>query len=257
MGGPAAPRHCSADCDGRVTLPARAGGWVCDPARRPLSCVHCMIHDEYRRCGSGRLHENRRCAAPWAMRGVMEDGVALLGQFIDGRHEAGSGGSVEVLNPADGSVVATLGEATVADVDSAVAAARRAYPGWSRATPGERSAALLALADRMEARADEYAARRDRPVRQADQADHASSTSRAPSTTSGSSPVPRGSSTAWRRRSTTGRTPPRSAASRSASSARSPRGTTRCRWPCGRSCPPSRRGTRSSSSPPRSPRSPR
>ena len=83
--------------------------------------------------------------------------MALLGQFIDGRHVAGSGGSVEVLNPADGSVVATLGEATVADVDSAVAAARRAYPGWSGATPGERSAALLALADRMEARADEYA----------------------------------------------------------------------------------------------------
>jgi betaine-aldehyde dehydrogenase len=89
--------------------------------------------------------------------GVMEDGVALLGQFIDGRHEPGTGASIEVRNPADGSVVATLGEATVADVDSAVAAARRAYPGWSRATPGERSAALLALADRMQARADEYA----------------------------------------------------------------------------------------------------
>ncbi len=83
--------------------------------------------------------------------------MALLGQFIDGRHEAGSGGTVDVLNPADGSVVATLGEATVADVDAAVAAARRAYPGWSRATPGERSAALLALADRIEARAEEYA----------------------------------------------------------------------------------------------------
>ncbi len=83
--------------------------------------------------------------------------MALLGQFIDGRHEAGSGGSVDVLNPADGSVVATLGEASVEDVAAAVAAARRAYPGWSGATPGERSAALLALADRMEARADEYA----------------------------------------------------------------------------------------------------
>ena len=91
------------------------------------------------------------------MRGELEDVVALLGQFIDGRHEAGSGGSVDVLNPADGSVVATLGEATVEDVDAAVAAALRAYPGWSGATPGERSAALLALADRMEARADEYA----------------------------------------------------------------------------------------------------
>ena len=83
--------------------------------------------------------------------------MPLLGQFIDGRHQSGSGARVEVRNPADGSIVATLGEATVADVDAAVAAARRAYPGWSRATPGERSAALLALADRMEARAEEYA----------------------------------------------------------------------------------------------------
>ena len=38
--------------------------------------------------------------------------------------------------PQMGSVVATLGEATVADVDSAVTSARRAYPGWSGATPG-------------------------------------------------------------------------------------------------------------------------
>ncbi len=83
--------------------------------------------------------------------------MTLLGQFIDGRHVPGNGASVEVTNPADGSTVAVLGEATVADVDAAVAAARRAYPGWSRATPGERSAALLALADRMEARAEEYA----------------------------------------------------------------------------------------------------
>ena len=83
--------------------------------------------------------------------------MALLGQFIDGQHESGRGGSIEILNPADGSVVATLGEATPADVDVAVAAARRAFPAWAAATPGERSAALMAMADRMEARADEYA----------------------------------------------------------------------------------------------------
>ena len=77
--------------------------------------------------------------------------MALLGQFIDGRHEAGSGGTVDVLNPADGTIVATLGEATVADVDAAVAAAGRAYPGWSRATPGERSAALAGPRRRIEA----------------------------------------------------------------------------------------------------------
>ncbi|MGB7982994.1 MAG: gamma-aminobutyraldehyde dehydrogenase [Candidatus Nanopelagicales bacterium] len=80
-----------------------------------------------------------------------------LGQFIDGAHVTGSGGRVEVANPADGSVVATLGEATPADVDTAVAAARAAFPAWAAAPPGERSTALLALADRMQARAEQYA----------------------------------------------------------------------------------------------------
>ncbi len=80
-----------------------------------------------------------------------------LGQFIDGEHVLGSGPWVEVTNPADGSVVATLGEATTADVDTAVAAARAAFPAWAAASPGERSAVLLALADRIEARAEEYA----------------------------------------------------------------------------------------------------
>lgn len=83
--------------------------------------------------------------------------MALLGQFIDGQHDAGHGDDVEVINPADGSVVATLGEATVADVDLAVAAAGRAFETWSRMAPGERSMALLSLADRMESRSDEYA----------------------------------------------------------------------------------------------------
>ncbi len=82
---------------------------------------------------------------------------SMAGQFIDGAHVAGTGGRIDVTNPADGSVVATLGEASVQDVDTAVAAALRAFPGWAGATPGERSAALAALADRMEARAEEYA----------------------------------------------------------------------------------------------------
>ncbi len=83
--------------------------------------------------------------------------VALLGQFIDGEHVAGSGGRIEVTNPADGSVVAALGEARPADVDAAVAAARRAFPGWAGTTPGDRAAALVAMAERIAARAEEYA----------------------------------------------------------------------------------------------------
>lgn len=64
----------------------------------------------------------------------------------------------DVVNPADGSVVATLTIATPEDVDAAVRAAAAAQPGWAAMAPAERSAALLALAAAMNERADEYAA---------------------------------------------------------------------------------------------------
>ena len=77
------------------------------------------------------------------------------------------------------------------------------------------------------------------------------STSPAPSTTSTSSPVLHAT---WRARpppSTPPTTPPRSGGNRSVSSGRSRRGTIRCRWPHGRSCPRSPPATRSCSNPPR------
>ena len=49
-------------------------------------------------------------------------------------------------------------EASTAQVDRAVAAARKAFNSWSRTTPGERAAALLRIADRVEAEADGFAA---------------------------------------------------------------------------------------------------
>jgi betaine-aldehyde dehydrogenase len=95
--------------------------------------------------------------------------VTLLGQFIDGEPGTGGGEPLVVANPADGSTVATLTEATAADVDRAVAAAVRAFPVWSGMTPGERAAGLFALAERMAARAEEYAqvetAQTGKPIR--------------------------------------------------------------------------------------------
>ena len=73
------------------------------------------------------------------------------------RRRGTSGVSGDVVNPADGTVVATLELAGAADVDSAVAAAAAAYPQWSGAPPVERSAALTRLAALLESRADEYA----------------------------------------------------------------------------------------------------
>jgi acyl-CoA reductase-like NAD-dependent aldehyde dehydrogenase len=56
----------------------------------------------------------------------------------------------DVLNPADGSVVAACPEATASDVDAAVAAARAALPKWSALPDAERIAKLNAIADLIE-----------------------------------------------------------------------------------------------------------
>lgn len=58
--------------------------------------------------------------------------------FIGGRWKAGSGSAFTSLNPANGEVVWSGTEATIAEVDEAVAAARRAFGGWSRLTVDER-----------------------------------------------------------------------------------------------------------------------
>ena len=64
----------------------------------------------------------------------------------------------QVINPATGAVVAELALATPADVDRAVASARAALPGWSAATPAERSAVLSALAESLGAHAGDLVA---------------------------------------------------------------------------------------------------
>ncbi len=62
-----------------------------------------------------------------------------------------------VLDPADGSLVGELDAATPAEVEAAVAAARKAAPDWERTSPAERAAAVRAAADRVEAAADALA----------------------------------------------------------------------------------------------------
>jgi len=74
-------------------------------------------------------------------------------QFINGRYQQGSGEEAKRLNPATGAVAETLRYADTADVNDAVAAAKQAYAGWSKRTPGERAEALLALAAELDARA--------------------------------------------------------------------------------------------------------
>ncbi len=88
----------------------------------------------------------------------MATATRTLRNFVDGEHVApAEGGSEPVLNPATGEPIATAPLSTAADVDRAVQAARRAFDGWANATPGERSLALLRIADAIEAHGDELA----------------------------------------------------------------------------------------------------
>ncbi|MFD8121605.1 aldehyde dehydrogenase family protein, partial [Streptomyces albidoflavus] len=95
------------------------------------------------------MHENRFQA---------QDRLAAGAQFIAGELRRGtSGTSHTVIDPATGRPIHTYELAGTDDVDAAVAAARDAYPGWSRATPGERSDALHAFAAVLGERAEEFA----------------------------------------------------------------------------------------------------
>ncbi len=78
--------------------------------------------------------------------------------FIDGEFvEAADGGAIEVLNPHDNSTLAQVAEARAADIDNAVAAAWRAFPGWRAMAAAERGRLLLKLADLIEVHATELA----------------------------------------------------------------------------------------------------
>ncbi|RLU96628.1 gamma-aminobutyraldehyde dehydrogenase [Streptomyces griseocarneus] len=79
-------------------------------------------------------------------------------QYIDGRPRTGSSGRRQaVVDPATGAGLLSYELAGPADVDEAVAAARRAFPAWAGATPGERSGALHRFADVLAGQADDLA----------------------------------------------------------------------------------------------------
>jgi 1-pyrroline dehydrogenase len=78
--------------------------------------------------------------------------------FIGGQWVEGGGAAARaVLNPATEVQIGTAQSSAAEDVDAAVRAAQAARREWRDATPAERAAALLALADAIEAHADELA----------------------------------------------------------------------------------------------------
>ncbi|WP_443701122.1 aldehyde dehydrogenase family protein, partial [Pseudomonas sp.] len=78
--------------------------------------------------------------------------------YIDGRFvDAVAGGTIDVISPHDGSLITRVAAAEAADIDLAVAAAKRAFPAWSGLGAAERGRLLLKLADRIEACSEELA----------------------------------------------------------------------------------------------------
>lgn len=76
--------------------------------------------------------------------------------LINGK-SVGAKTSIEVLNPATEAVIATVPEASPAQLDEAVAAARQALPGWSGQSLEDRRALILKIADRLEENIGELA----------------------------------------------------------------------------------------------------
>lgn len=82
----------------------------------------------------------------------------LVQNLIDGRLvPAESGRTLRNVEPATGGAFGTLPDSDEADVAAAVAAARRAFPQWSRTPAEERSRILLDVAARIEANAEALA----------------------------------------------------------------------------------------------------
>ena len=83
--------------------------------------------------------------------------TTIIANHIDGRATAPLDGTyLDDIDPSTGRVHALVPASEAADVDAAVEAAKRAFPGWSSTPAAERSRILLRIADRLEARLEAF-----------------------------------------------------------------------------------------------------
>jgi succinate-semialdehyde dehydrogenase / glutarate-semialdehyde dehydrogenase len=83
----------------------------------------------------------------------MEHAYEALSLYIAGEFIADRGKRQEIVNPATGAAVGSLPHATREDLQNAVQSAQRAFDGWRRTSPLERSAVLRRAAALMRERA--------------------------------------------------------------------------------------------------------
>ena len=80
------------------------------------------------------------------------------GMLVDGEWgPAASGEAIDTTSPATGEVIGTVAQGDRSDAQRAIAAANRAFEGWSRMTAFDRAAKMHAVGDAIERRRDELA----------------------------------------------------------------------------------------------------
>ena len=78
--------------------------------------------------------------------------------FIDGAwKKAASGKTISVLNPATAEPIGTVAHAEKADLDAALAAAKKGFETWRKVSAYERAKIMHKAADTLRAKADEIA----------------------------------------------------------------------------------------------------
>ncbi|HEX4665702.1 MAG TPA: aldehyde dehydrogenase [Chthoniobacterales bacterium] len=88
----------------------------------------------------------------------MQKELVQIQNFIDGRLVAPLGGKyLDNIEPATGKVYSLVPESDSRDVEAAVAAAEKAFPGWSRTPAAERSRILLRIAELIDRDLEKFA----------------------------------------------------------------------------------------------------
>src|ERR1700722_5531463 len=93
----------------------------------------------------------------------MSNATMRLQNYIDAELQPPrTGGYLDVVEPATGSVFAACPDSDADDVESAFGAAQRAFPAWSATQSSERARFLNRIADLIEARLDDFVAAESR-----------------------------------------------------------------------------------------------
>ena len=83
--------------------------------------------------------------------------MEVVQNFVNGKSvDARDGATTPIVDPCTGETYGSAAKSSAADIDAAMVAASAAFDGWRAQTPGERSLALLRIADALERDAERF-----------------------------------------------------------------------------------------------------